>query len=348
MSPAGQRIMRIPLPVTLIREMDTVILEGLGGYTTRAEFIVDAIQERILELSVGVIEDAGAPPNDASIDGGKNDEAVEPPSASTPPVALPMTALTPPSAGATIDFDADLSHPERRPLFGLHNRDYPSLWALAQLAQMTTGGLVPAESFFTETLREAWQFGKLLLSIEEELGIKCAALFPTNPEKKKAAEMRFRSFAIGDYRPAGDVWITSGPLFEWRLAGLAEGDENGPLIGITPGGWKILQATTGVSVEEPRPAAAAAEFLGYLTEHAPADERGFKEIAAAIGSGGATRQEVLSHIKKSWPDWTENEVSTNSTGYIARAREWGLVEPKQANGRYHLTALGHNYVSGGK
>ena len=58
MSPADQRVMRVPLPVTLIREMDSVILDGLGGYATRAEFIVDAIQERILELSVGVIEDA--------------------------------------------------------------------------------------------------------------------------------------------------------------------------------------------------------------------------------------------------------------------------------------------------
>ena len=62
MTPAGQRIMRIPLPVPLIREMDAVILKGLGGYATRAEFIVDAIQERVLELSIGVVEDAGAPP----------------------------------------------------------------------------------------------------------------------------------------------------------------------------------------------------------------------------------------------------------------------------------------------
>ena len=55
---------------------------------------------------------------------------------------------------------------------------------------------------------------------------------PHQPREKKAAEMRSR-FATGDHRPAGDVWITSGPLFEWRLAGLSEGDENG-LIG-TPG-----------------------------------------------------------------------------------------------------------------
>ncbi len=62
MTQTDQRIMRIRIPVPLIREMDTVILKGVGGYTTRAEFIVDAIQERILELSIDGVEDAGPPP----------------------------------------------------------------------------------------------------------------------------------------------------------------------------------------------------------------------------------------------------------------------------------------------
>jgi len=348
MSPADQRIMRIPIPVPLIREMDAVILEGLGGYATRAEFIVDAIEQRILELSVGVVEDAGAPTVSTLTGGETNYEMMASAPVTPPTAALPMTALSSPSSGATIACDLDLSRPEGRPLFGLHNRDYPSLWALAQLATMTSNGPVPAETFYFETLREAWQFGELLLAVEEDLRIKCTALFPTNPEKKKAAEMRFRSFAIGDYRPAGDAWTTSGPLFEWRLAGLVDGDEAGPLIGVTPGGWKVLQAVAGISVEEPHPEAAAAEFLGHLAEHAPADERGFRAIVTAVGPDGVTRQEVLDQIAKSWPDWTKNEVSTNSAGYIARAREWGLVDPKQTKNRYHLTALGHDYATGDK
>ena len=169
---------------------------------------------------------------------------------------LPMTALTPPASGATIAGDADLSRPEGRPLFGLHNRDYPSLWALAHLATMALNGPVPAATFYTEVLHEAWRFGELLLAIEKHLGIKCTAQFPTNPDKRKPAELGFRSFAIGDYRDAGDTYTTNGPLFEWGLAGLAKGDETGPLIGVTPDGWTILRAVTGVSVEEPHPARA--------------------------------------------------------------------------------------------
>lgn len=350
MTETGQRIMRLPLPVTLIREMDAVILKGLGGYTTRAEFIIDAIQERVLELSIGVVEDAGPPPGQggapvhAALVARATDtaEAVE----QRPMASLPMTALTPPSTGALIAHAEDLNRPEGRPLFGLHNRDYPSLWALSKLAKLTTTGPVPVEQFYVKVLREAWRFGELLLATEKHLGVKCTALFPTNPKKRKPAETGFRSFAIGDYRGGSGTYTTSGPLFEWRLAGLVQDDKNGLLIGITSDGWTILKAVAGISVEEPHPPAAAATFLAHLAEHAPADLRGFTEIVRAIGPEGATRQNVLEHVAKAWTDWTDNEISTNSAGYIARAREWGLVEPKQTNAQYHLTPLGYEHVTG--
>ena len=347
MSPAEQRIMRIPIPVPLIRDMDALILEGPGGYSTRAEFIVDAIQERLLELSVGVVEDAGAPLEPAPA----TDAAPETADPTTPlrtPPTLAATVLEPPVAGAAIDPDSDLSRPEGQPLLGLHNRDYPSLWALTKLAKNTQNGAIPAETFFNETLRQAWRFGEVLVAVEKHAGLKCTALFPTNEAKRKAAANRFRSFAIGTFQPSGDAWATSGPLFEWRLAGLIEGDESGPLIGMTGHGWQILQAVVGISVEEPHPACVTAKFLGHLAEHAPADERGFREIVAAIGPDGATRQGVHDHFARCWPDWSATEVATNSSGYVARAREWGLVEPKQAKGQYHLTALGHDYTNGGK
>ena len=41
MGATEQRIMRIALPIPLIREMDAVIIQGLGGFATRAEFILD-------------------------------------------------------------------------------------------------------------------------------------------------------------------------------------------------------------------------------------------------------------------------------------------------------------------
>lgn len=348
-----QRVMRIPIPVPLIREMDAVILKGVGGYSTRAEFIVDAIQERVLELSVDGIEDAGPPP--AAVERTQVALLTEPappadrpasPSQPTGPATMPMTALTAPADGYVVADADDLSQPEGRSLFGLHNRDYPSLWALTKLASMTVEQPMPIEDYFTAVIKEAWRFGELLLAIEKHTGTKCTALFPANPEKRKAAEMRFRSFAVGDYRTAGDRYTTNGPLFEWRLIGLTGGHRNEPLVGVTAAGWALLASVAGVSVEEPHPAAAAKTFLAHLAEQAPADWKGFTEIVRAIGPDGATRQDVLDHVAKAWPDWTENEVSTNAAGYIARAREWGLVEPKQTNSHYHLTLLGHDHTNG--
>lgn len=346
MAEPEQRIMRIPLPVPLIREMDAVILKGLGGYATRAEFIVDAIQERVLELTIGGTEDAGPPPiNQAPLD-----HAIAEPSQlkSTSTVAtIQMTAITVPPSGFTVGTDDDLSRPEGHALFGLHNRDYPSLWALAKLAALTIEHPIPVETFFNEVVHEAWKFGELLLAIEKHTGTKRTALFPTNADKRKSAEMGFRTFAIGDYRRTPDnTYITTGPLFEWRTAALVAGHKTEPVIGVTAAGWALLKALDGISVEEPHPEVASTHFLTHLLDHAPADRAGFVEIVTAIGLDGATRQDVLDHIAKAWPDWTENEVSTNSAGYIARAREWGLVEPKQIKTKYHLTPLGIELVNG--
>jgi len=341
-----QRIMRIPLPVPLIREMDAVIIKGVGGYLTRAEFIVDAIQERLLELTVGMAEDAGPPPADPT----QLEHALTKPAeaeATAAPATIQMTAIAAPSSGHPVPVEDDVSEPEGQALFGLHNRDYPSLWALAKLAALTVEHPIPIEAYYTQVTDEAWKFGELLLAIEKHTGTKRTAVFPTNTEKRKAAELGFRSFAVGDYRSRPDgTYLTSGPLFEWRAAALVAGDDEEPLIGVTAAGWSLLEALDGISVEEPHPASASAYFLAHLLDHAPADRAGFYEIVRAIGPDGATRQDVLDHVAKAWPDWTENEVSTNSAGYIARAREWGLVEPKQTKTKYHLTQLGIEIANG--
>ena len=345
MNDLKQRVMRIPLPVRLIREIDAVIINGVGGYSTRAEFIVDAIQERILELTMEEVEDAGSPPGLPDVGSARSEPShanatLRPPSDQDPPATTELTALTSPEAGFSISATDDLSRPEGKALFGLHNRDYPTLWALSRLAVMANEEPVPVGAYFAGILEEAWSFGEQLVTIERHTGRKCTALFPTNSGKRKSAETAFRLFAIGDYRTdANNTLTTSGPLFEWRAVGLS-GSADDPQIGLTAAGWTLLAALRGLSVEGPRAPSSAAAFLAHLKEHAPADERGFVEIMRVIGPDGATRQDVLAHAASQWPEWTENEVSTNSAGYIARAREWGLVEPKQSKSHYHLTPLG--------
>lgn len=353
MADQGQRIMRIRLPVALIREMDAAIISGAGGYATRAEFIVDAIRERILELTIEGVEDAGPPP--ASKDGITVESqrlgaagTHQRPAGSDTRVTMEVTELVHRAMGFSITPTDNLSRPEGRTLFGLHNRDYPSLWALSQLAEMASEEPIPIVDYHARVLKEAWAFGEHLLAIEEHTGRKCTALFPTNPDKRKSAEARFCMFAIGDVRINGDNTVsTSGPLFEWQAVGLV-GSVDQPRIGLTAAGWRLLAALDGLSVDEPHPPASVAAFLAHLTKHAPADLRGFVEIVSAIGPEGATRQVVLGHAATQWPEWNENEVSTNAASYIARAREWGLVEPKQTKSHYHLTPLGTEHLTGEK
>ena len=345
--------MRIPLPVPLIREMDAVIIDGIGGYETRAEFIVDAIQERILELTIEEVEDAGPPPVPQRGTPGepRPPETMASHKAPSDPDTLAtmgMTEMASREAGFSISPTDDLSRPEGEALFGLHNRDYPSLWALSRLSEMADEEPIPVTDYHTRVLQEAWHFGKRLLAIEKHTGSKCTALFPTNPDKRQSAEARFSMFAIGDFRIGGNNTITtSGPLFEWRTAGLS-GSVDEPRISLTAAGWQLLAALSDLSVEEPHPPASAVVFLAHLQEHAPADGRGFTEILRAIGPDGATRRNVLDHAGTQWPRWTKNTVSTNAAGYIARAREWGLVEPKQSKSRYHLTPFGAEQLMGGK
>ena len=348
MSEQDQRIMRIPLPVALIREMDSVITKGVGGYMTRSEFIVDAIQERVLELTVSIEVDAGAPAAVATQDlpnatGAPNEIEIAP----KPEIADGLPVINAPSRGRAIEEAPEFAQPEGRALFGLHNRDFPSLWALSILAELTREAPVPPEVFFIEASARAWSLGERLLEIERRSGHKLTALFPTNSEKPKASEAGFRAFAIGNYQPASSTsFVTAGPLFEWQVAALVPGADSKPTVGVTAPGLDLLNILNGLSIEEPHKSPMSDEFFAHLSRYAPSDWRGFVEVVRAVGRGGATRNQVLDHFNQSWPEWSENEVSTNAAGYIARAREWGLVEPKQVKSTYKLTSLGLEHVEG--
>ena len=130
--------MKIPLAVTLIREIDECIVAGLGGYSTRTEFFRDAAEGLLLELK---FEHAPSEPVVAQPDSAMpstappvrvRDKAGEPPVGATIE-SLHETALrlTSPTAGAVVEGIAQV---DQDPLFGLHNRDYPSLWVAHRLA----------------------------------------------------------------------------------------------------------------------------------------------------------------------------------------------------------------------
>jgi hypothetical protein len=86
--------------------------------------------------------------------------------------------------------------------------------------------------------------------------------------------------------------------------------------------------------------------LNYLAEHASGDRRGFDCLIAAVGDG-ADRNAAIGAFSEAFPDWSPNRVEAVVQGYVARSREWGLLEMKLVSGKYQLTPTGRRLLEGG-
>lgn len=366
------RLVRSILPAQLVREVDELVLSGIGGYTTREEFIREAIQNHVLEVKHGVasgdqahlgseFEPHPLSPSSsrsslerlASENGSEHESGSEPVSPATPelPGALADASELPPiddlsetaiSPLANVSTIPDgLARIREEPMLGLHNRDYPSIWATRLLAERTQAGPIPVQQFFAEAIREGWRYGYRLLPLDERVEGKPSALFPTNVTKAHAAEQGFQSFAIGDVarRPNEDGTINaSGPLFLWGVCQLTREGGN-VLVGLTESGRELLESCVGLTLAWPRDRQHAERFLGFLRARAPWDWAGFATLLDAVGEK-LTREELVRRFQSWHPDWTGTKANTNTAGYVARGREWGLLEPKLIEQRYVITDLG--------
>ncbi len=336
MSMNDRRVMRVTLPVELVKQMDLLITSGTGGYQTRTELIEESLRQQVellLTEAGGIDELIGH--------SAQRTDALEDMAA-----AASATALAPSSASAVIPAAEVISEPTDEALFGLHNRDYPSLWAASFLRQQTQTGTVSLQTYLESVVAAAWTHAQVLVSVQNSTRTKTTALFPTNSAKKKAAEAAFRQFAIGGVRPPrsdGKV-PTYGPLFVWQIAALT-GHPDRPEVGLTPQGEQLLGLMQGLTVQEPHPPQTATIFLGYLRENAAQDHRGFWQVMTAVGSQGCDRKHLVEKMAASWPAWKDSELSTNTAGYVARSREWGLLRPRLEQGRYRLTDYGHHYLA---
>lgn len=365
-----ERLLRVALPVGLIRRLDEALLQRLGDLTTRSEFVREAVENLLLELSY-----ESAPPEPGSLKtssnshsktaatlrGGElsssNDEefldsqpGLEPRPvqqqiadvAGESNVTLQATILSAPSRGVVID--PGIAEVEDEHLFGLHNRDYPSFWAAHQLAELTSESPIELERGFEEIVTRAWSYADRLRVLEDSLHRKLRAMFPTNLRKRQSAEGTFRNFAIGSVnaRDKGGRVRASGPLFMWQICQLERANDD-LFIGMTRLGYELLEKLDGISLDTPHAPEFAERFLDHLRSFAPTDWQGFSTLLSAVAEE-PNREELIRSFESARPDWKSSVASTNSQGYLGRAREWGLVEPKQMQGRYLLTSFGEDVL----
>ncbi len=353
-APINERIVKVPLPVPLIRRMDEAIIAEGGGFRTRAELMQEAVENLLNELvypaaapervegtgpraavrSVADLVAESTGPEDSFASGlsAREREELELPD-------LVATALHPPAEAPQL-LSSSAAEVRDEPLLGLHNRDYVSIWALHRLARYTTDGPIAFDDYLDRVTKAAWYFGSQLLLLEQATQAKkLAVLFPTNLAKRPSAERGFQSFAVGAVVRQGDrgALSASGPLFAWRTIGV--GAAASLPIELTGEGLRLIQDLDGISLELPHPPALAMRFLEYIGAHAPGDRRGFDHVVRVVADG-PDREELVRSFAGRHPEWTAATVSSVAQGYVARAREWGLLEPRLVDGRYWLTDTG--------
>lgn len=367
------RLARVLLPASLLREVDQLVLSGHGGYESRQEFFAEAIENHVLEVKHGATDEGqlllardlvqdppaeprrvpvtgnGSPTAEVSAENAHDKSALPAALADGEPIdqltELAQTALTPIERGAVIEDGCAAFKQE--PLFGLHNRDYPSLWALTAVARMTANGPAPASLVYAEITRQAWRFAGALANLEKKAPGKPTALFPTNTAKPQSAEEGFKAFALGSIsrKANGDgMFETAGPLYSWQAVQLVKAENGTPSLGLTPAGWDLLQAMAGLTLAWPHEREFAERFFDYLRDHAPWDWAGFEHLLS-FSRERPTRTELAAEFGRWQPTWSQAMQNTNAAGFVARAREWGLLETMLVDGRYTLTEYGDSMLT---
>jgi hypothetical protein len=329
------RIIRVPVQVGLLRSMDALILNRVGGYESRAEFVREAIEALVMELTYEPAGDLGSPSS-------RSVSVVPVPEAPAHRQAsMDMTALEVPSELAIVEGAATI---DAGPMFGLHNRDYPSLWALVQIAQMTSSAAQPFEDCAARLMASAWSFGETLLALEQAGEGNLAALFPTNRAKPQSAQAAFENFAVGGYSLMADQLRAYGPLFAWRTCQLEVGHDARVLVGLTEQGHELITALDGLVARMPHPQPQATAFVRHLQRHCPEDWWGF-ELVLIHAENGVGRERLAEVFREEEPTWGSSVAATNAAGYVARAREWGLLEPQMVDREYRLSEYGQSVLA---
>ena len=354
------RPIKVIMRAELIDRVDTALQRGLGGFRTRQALFEEAVDYYLHELEDAALTTAAEGREDVAevaIDASKmeqqrdenensNSNSNQDPSPrrhSQPTQSFNDFAIQRVDGFATVEQSESVAVVSNEPILGLHNRDWPSLQAISVLARMSAKGTVPTDRYYAKATADAWKLAGRLDLLERSGVGKPTALLPSNRAKPRAAEAYYRNFALGWIgKGTNDKSVeASGPLFVWGAAGLVwhEGELH---IGLTDAGLDFLSCAEGLTPQGPHNHSAALEFMRLLIKHAPPDAVFFRYVLSEIADCPA-RLDLVERIKVRQS--ASNSVAASlAQGYIARGREWGIVEPKQTDGKYVLTDFGEDLV----
>ncbi len=342
-----EQLLRIVLPTALLNDLDDVLArEGSGR--SRADFVREAVEQRMMELQFG--EAASTP---VVMHSSLAERLAQPPLASEEgdlsehpllrPRSLVDTRLPPPGGATVAQAEAATLPVEPGPLF-LHGRDYPSLWCLWWLAQWADEGPLELGAYLREVTLAAWNFAERVREFDRPGELKPATMFPTSTRNPDSASQTFQSAAIGGVvRRRDGSQVVVGPLALWDVARIYPW-RTGLMIAPTEEGLELLTRLENLSLELPHAGEHAEVFLQHLRAHAPTDHSAFVTVLQILADE-PNRQELIERLAATEvPEAKLADVYAQA--YVARGREWGLIEPKLIGRRYLLTPLAASMLGG--
>lgn len=361
--PTKYRPSKIIFKVEVLHEVDRAVQDGLGGYANRHELVNDIVEQGLIDLRYpegeapvepGVQSETETPGGSAGASDRRSDTSNGRAPGELPTKAMPDAeplndlADTRIVASSTqgVAVENELARVPCEPMFGMHNRDAPSAWGLARLAAEASEEPIPLGDFYDRTTEEAWKLAAQLASFETKGSQKLAVMLPRNPEKPQSAAEGFRTFALGQVaRKLEDGRLTAwGPFYQWGAVGIV-GDATCPLIGLTESGWQLVQIFDGLDFSLPHDDDIAWRFLAHLRQHAEPDLWGFRTVLEGAANN-AGRVEMSEYFRVrlnndfSETEWKQSVADSVASGYVSRARAWGLLEPKLHDRAYLLTTAG--------
>lgn len=324
----ARRLVKTWLPPDVVAEMDDIIRSS-RAYNGRDDFICEALADRIAEER-------------------QHRQTLLPrPAVVSSASRSAEQGLAP--AGATLGLWPSQTAATASPLKGLgalgglHNRDYPTLWAADLLASLSAARGEPISwmHYVPRAASAARDFADQLSALDEDRALddmKASTGFPKNPSKRLASEQRFTEHMLGNIRQGRP----GGPLFTLALAGLV--DRTSDRIAPTKVGLTLLMALSeaGITPRPPHPAEGWSLFREHIRTHARPEYDTWVGVLSQVAEQPSPPQ-LVAIFKDVWPGATGQ---THVSGYISRSREWGLVAPKLVDGTYRLTDLGVREIKG--
>jgi hypothetical protein len=221
------------------------------------------------------------------------------------------------------------------PLFGVHNRDYPSLWAAQELCEWTADAPLPLSRFHARLKAAGLEYRAALERLEGEVGANLTALFPS---PGGSAGEAFRAYAVGSATRGANGVRMAGPLYAWGLGRVWE-ERRRLVIAPTADCYELLADVKGMTVVPPHEETYAWAFWSHVRRYAPRDFGGLVTLLRASAEQASRKQLELAfgELVGATP---RNTVRSVAQGYVSRAREWDLLEPEMLEGRYALTEFG--------